>query len=333
MKKGDDPLDYLQDALAAFQDGLAHLQAGLDQPGAQAAFADAATLILNMQGRLILAGIGKSGHVARKLAATFASTGTPSYFVHPAEASHGDMGMIVEGDVLMLLSWSGETRELSDMIAYATRFGVPMIAMTGDAGSTLAKRAKVALTLPQSREACPHNLAPTTSTLLQHALGDALAVTLLQMRGFSESSFRDFHPGGKLGAALSPVRDVMHSGDDLPLLSEDAPMLDAIAEISAKGFGIVGLMHADGRLTGVITDGDIRRYLDANSAGRMEDVLQATPARKIMTPGSVTVDIDMLSARALHILQSNRISGAFVVDQGNPVGLITVLRLLQQGVA
>ena len=209
-----------------------------------------------MRGRLIVAGMGKSGHVGRKLAATFASTGTPAHFVHPAEASHGDLGMIRAEDAILMLSWSGETRELSDMIAYAKRFGVPTIALTGAPEGTLARRADVAIVLPAAPEACPMRLAPTTSTLLQMAMGDALAIALLEARGFTAEDFRGFHPGGKLGAALSTVAEVMHRGEALPLLPEAAPMIDVIGEIGRKGFGIVGLCDEEGgRLAGVITDG------------------------------------------------------------------------------
>ncbi len=274
MKKTVDPLTSTTDALHCFQQGLSQMQTALAHPDLAGAVTGAAELIYRMKGRLILCGIGKSGHIARKLAATFASTGTPAFFVHASEASHGDLGMIQSDDVIMLLSWSGETREMTDIIAYGLRFGVPMIGITGNAASMLAQKAQFPIVLPKAQEACPHNLAPTTSTLLQLAMGDALAVTLLKMRGFTEESFRNFHPGGKLGSALTPVGDIMHKGDDLPLVALDAPVIEVISQISAKGFGIVGVQNADDSLAGVITDGDIRRYLEGNVTGTLQTVGQ-----------------------------------------------------------
>ena len=333
MKKPVDPLSAVTDALSCFQNGLAQMQDAIATPDLAKAITGAADLIFNMKGRLILSGIGKSGHIGRKLAATFASTGTPAFFVHASEASHGDLGMIQSDDVLLLLSWSGETKELSDIIAYGLRFDVPMIGITGGASSTLATKAQFPLVLPKAQEACPHNLAPTTSTILQLAMGDALAITLLRMRGFSEESFRNFHPGGKLGAALMPVRDIMHKGADMPLMPLDAPVIEVISEISAKGFGIVGMQNPDGSLAGVITDGDIRRYLESNAAGTLQSVIGDTKALALMTKGGVTIDPDRLSARALNVMQTKRITAAFAVEGGKPVGLVTVHQLLQQGVA
>ena len=292
----------------------------------------AVDVIDGMAGRLIVTGLGKSGHIGAKLAATFASTGTPAYFLHPSEASHGDLGMVQPSDVVLALSWSGETRELSDVIGYAKRQGVPLIALTGAADSTLAQAATVALVLPPVREACPHNLAPTTSTLLQLALGDALAIALLQHKGFTEESFHGFHPGGSLGAALKQVGEVMHGGD-LPLVGVDAPMIEAIGALSAKGFGIVGIVR-DGGLAGVITDGDVRRYLEQNAEATMKGALHETAAGEIMTEGSVTLTPDMIAGEALSILQARRIQAAFVLDaNGTPVGLVTMLRLLNRGTA
>lgn len=302
-------------------------------PGLAEPVGRAVAAILAMRGRLIVAGMGKSGHVGRKLAATFASTGTPAHFVHPAEASHGDLGMIRGDDVLLLLSWSGETRELSDLIAHAKRFGVPILALTGAAEATLARRADVAIVLPEAREACPMGLAPTTSTLLQMAMGDALAVAALEARGFTAEDFRGFHPGGKLGAALSTVAEVMHVREVLPLLPEGAPALEVIGEIGRRGFGIVGLLDGEGRLAGVITDGDLRRYLEAN-AGRGMDEVMARPASALMTPGSITIGADQLTSTALALLQRNRITCAFVLDgEGRPAGMVSMLELLRVGVA
>jgi len=285
-----------------------------------------------MEGRLIITGLGKSGHVGRKLAATFASTGTPAYFLHPSEASHGDLGMVQPSDVILALSWSGETRELSDVVGYAKRRGVPVIAMTAEGTSALARAAAVALVLPKVREACPHNLAPTTSTLLQLALGDALAVALLQRKGVDEDAFHGFHPGGSLGAALKRVEEVMHAGEALPLMAAETPVIAALGELSAKGFGIVGVTQA-GRLVGVITDGDIRRYLERNAASTMRGALYETRAGEIRTGGWVTLAPGTIAGEALAVLQGRRISAAFVVEDGRPVGLITLLRLLNRGTA
>jgi len=300
--------------------------------GMGAALESALDLISEMSGRLIVTGLGKSGHIGAKLAATFASTGTPAYFLHPAEASHGDLGMVQADDVILALSWSGETRELSDVIGYAKRHSVGLVAITGSAESTLARAADAALVLPKVREACPHNLAPTTSTLLQLALGDALAIALLQRRGFSEESFHSFHPGGTLGAALKRVDEIMIEGDDIPLVSQEASVISALNVLSAKGQGIVGVT-CEGRLQGVITDGDIRRYLENNSASTMKAALYETSASVAMTGGSVVLKPDMLVGEALRTLQTKRISAAFVVGEAGPVGLITMLRLLNRGAA
>lgn len=328
-----DSFQSIVGALNCFQRGLELMQAELNTPNVEATITGAADLIYQMEGRLILSGVGKSGHIARKLAATFSSTGTPSYFVHASEASHGDLGMIQDSDVVLLMSWSGETRELSDIIGYCRRFNVPMISITGKQDSTLARKSQFPIVLPRAEEACPHNMAPTTSTLLQLAMGDALAVTLLRMRGFSQESFRDFHPGGKLGSVLQPIGEIMHSGDRLPLIKQTAPVMEAISEISAKGFGIVGLVDDTGKLAGVITDGDIRRYLEGNSNGSMQSVIWTTEAADLMTQGSVILDAHRLCGSALNTMQTNRITSAFILDDGRPAGLITVLQLLEHGVA
>ena len=325
--------DSVREVVAINANGLAELQEAMKDPALSQAFEDALTLIDEMKGRLIVAGVGKSGLIGRKLAATFSSTGTPAYFVHPSEASHGDLGMIQSDDVVLMLSWSGETKELYDILTYTRRFNVPTIALTGGANSTLGQKADVPLVLPKSKEACPHNLAPTTSTMLQLIVGDALAITLLKMRGFTEESFRDFHPGGKLGAALTPVSDIMIKGDDLPLIGSDASVLEVVGEISRKSQGIVGVLSTDGSLAGVITDGDIRRYLEANSQGSMKHAMVETTAGNIMTPTSICLEPERLCARALSVLQQNKISGAFVVEDGKPVGLVALIQLLQSGVA
>lgn len=317
-------------AIATDAEGLSALGAAL--PEMESDIGRAIELIANMQGRLILTGLGKSGHIASKLAATFASTGTPAYFLHPAEASHGDLGMVQPSDVIMALSWSGETTEFSDVLGYAKRRAVPLIALTGTADSTLARAADAALVLPKVREACPHNLAPTTSTLLQMALGDAVAIALLQRKGFGPESFHSFHPGGSLGAALKHVGEVMHEGEALPIVEADAPVITALSVLSAKGFGIVGVTE-DGVLKGVVTDGDVRRYLERNADATMQGALHETETRAIMTPGSVTLTPTTIAGEALATLQGRRISAAFVVDQDRPVGLVTMLRLLNRGTA
>lgn len=318
---------------AAIETDLAALKTMSEGLGAMdQSLAEALELISEMSGRLIVTGLGKSGHIGAKLAATFSSTGTPAYFLHPAEASHGDLGMVQPDDVILALSWSGETRELSDVIGYAKRHAVRLIAITGTAESALARAADVALVLPKVREACPHNLAPTTSTLLQLALGDALAIAVLQMRGFSEESFHSFHPGGSLGAALKRVDEIMIEGEDLPLVAQDTPVMAALNVLSSKGQGIVGVTN-DGELQGVITDGDIRRYLESNAASTMQVALHETPAMAVMTKGSVILSPEMLVGETLRILQTKRISAAFVASEGSPVGLITMLRLLNRGAA
>lgn len=318
---------------ATFRQGLGKLETALDQPKFQQKILVAANTIFGMKGRLIISGIGKSGHIARKLAATFSSTGTPAYFVHATEASHGDLGMIQNDDVLLLISWSGQTKELSDIVAYGLRFGIPIIAITCGTNSSLAKNADIPIVLPKVEEACPHNLAPTTSTMLQLAMGDALAVTVLKMRGFSEENFRGFHPAGKLGASLQPISEFMHKEARLPLISIDAPVLEVISEISVKGFGIVGLLDREENLCGIITDGDIRRYLKSNAASTLQLVLEETSVADMMTEGGIRLSPDILASKALNILQTNQISAAFVIKENRPIGLVSLLQLLQQGVA
>jgi arabinose-5-phosphate isomerase len=287
-------------------------------------FAAAIDLIAKAQGRLIVTGMGKSGHIGRKIAATFASTGTPAYYVHPGEASHGDLGMITKDDVIMALSWSGETAELKDLIDYSRRFRAGLIAVTAEATSTLAKAADVVLLLPQAREACPHNLAPTTSSLMQLALGDALAVALLESRGFTALDFRGLHPGGRLGAKLKFIRDVMHSGAALPLAATGSTMADAIVVMTAKGFGCVGITEGT-RLVGIITDGDLRRHMGPHLlAAKVEDVMTRNPK---------TVAGDQLVSEALELLNSSKITAVFVVDGGAPAGIVHLHDLLRAGVA
>jgi len=309
------------------------LSAQLDDANFVAALEKAVQTIENTTGRLVISGMGKSGIIGRKLVATFASTGTPSLFLHPAEASHGDLGMVRSEDVLLLMSFSGESRELGDILRYGKRFSVPIIAMTARAESTLGKAADILLQLPKVAESCPHNLAPTSSTLIQLALGDALAITLLKQKGFSEEDFFNFHPGGKLGTALMPVSDLMHKGAEMPLASQDAPISELLAEISAKGFGIVGLQDDAGNLTGLITDGDVRRYIAANTDGSMKDVMFGTDGKAIMTKTFRAVLPTQSCAKVLGILEAHKIGAAFVMEDNKPVGLIRMLSLIQAGVA
>src|ERR1700722_19231596 len=293
--------------------------------GLGASFAAAVDAIRNARGRVIVTGMGKSGHVGRKIAATFASTGTPAFFVHAADASHCDLGMITSDDVMLVLSWSGETEELKDLINHSRRFRNALIAVTVNADSTLGKAADIVLALPEAREACPHNLAPTTSSLMQLALGDALAMALLESRGFTAVDFSVFHPRGKLGAALKFVRDVMHAGASVPTIKRGSPMSEAIVEMSAKGFGCVAVVDKDGKLSGVITDGDLRRHMRG-------DLLQA-PVDSVMTASPKTVRPDQLASEALHILNASKITALFVVEAGRPVGIVHFHDLLRAGVA
>jgi arabinose-5-phosphate isomerase len=310
--------------LEAEAGGIAGLIAAM-RNGLGPAFIAAAELIRAAHGRIIVTGMGKSGHVARKIAATLASTGTPAFFVHPSEASHGDLGVITGDDLIMALSWSGETAELKDLIDYSRRFRIGLIALTADGESTLGRAADVALVLPQAREACPHNLAPTTSSLMQLALGDALAIALLESRGFTAVDFRIFHPGGRLGAVLKFVRDVMQTGEALPLASVGAPMSKAIPVMSEKGAGCIGITDAQGRLVGIITDGDLRRHMGPD--------LLARPVEAIMTRDPKSVRPDQLVSEALELLNTSRITVLMVTDGGKPVGIVHFHDLLQAGVA
>ncbi|GBD48718.1 KpsF/GutQ family sugar-phosphate isomerase [Methylopila sp. Yamaguchi] len=304
--------------------GLSELAAALN--GALGApFACAVETIAAARGRIIVSGMGKSGHVGRKIAATFASTGTPAFFVHPAEASHGDLGMITSDDVVLALSWSGETAELRDMVHYTGRFRVPLIAVTSREDSALGREADIALVLPRATEACPHGLAPTTSTTMQMAIGDALAVALLESRSFTPSDFRRFHPGGKLGAVLTFVRDAMHQGESVPLAPLGTKMSEALIVMSAKSFGCVGVTDAGGALVGIVTDGDLRRHMGPG--------LTAMAVEEVMTRSPRTVRSTDLAAQALSELQSRAITALFVVDGGKPVGLVHIHDLLKLGVA
>ncbi len=288
-------------------------------------FVRAVEVMYAVKGRVILSGMGKSGHIAAKITATLASTGTPAQFVHPAEASHGDLGMITPDDVVVVLSNSGETSELSDIIHHTRRFSIPLIGVASRPGSTLLKAADIALVLPNAPEACAIGMAPTTSTTMTLALGDALAVAIMEKRGFQPTDFKTFHPGGKLGAQLLPVSALMHSGAALPLTGEQTPMGEALLVMTAKSFGVVGIIDANGKLTGIITDGDLRR----NMSGLMDKT-----AKQVMHAGPRTIRPDALAAEALGIMNDKKITCLFAVDEvGKPAGLIHIHDCLRAGVA
>ncbi|MEO1198713.1 MAG: KpsF/GutQ family sugar-phosphate isomerase [Pseudomonadota bacterium] len=282
-------------------------------------------LIAKAPGRVIVTGMGKSGHVGTKLAATFASTGTPAFFVHPSEASHGDLGMIAPDDVIVALSWSGETAELRNLIDYSRRFRVGLVAITSNRDSALARASDVVINLPKADEACPHGLAPTTSTVMQLAIGDALAIALLERKGFSARDFGVFHPGGQLGANLKFIADVMHGADRLPLIASGGVMSEALVIMTERAFGSVGVTDRDGQLIGVITDGDLRRH--------MSDTLLTATVDTIMTRSPKTVAPDTLVSTALETLNTVQITALFVVKDDRPVGIVHIHDLLRAGVA
>lgn len=284
-------------------------------------------LLQNTKGRVIVTGMGKSGHIARKMAATFASTGTVSFFVHPAEASHGDLGMISDDDVIIAISYSGESKELSDILIYAKRHNIPLIAITRNPQSALGKNSSLVLKLPDNGEACPLGLAPTSSTTATIVLGDVLAVDLMERRGFSATDFRQRHPGGKLGAILCKVSDIMHKGDDIPLLKEDAIMQDALLVMSEKMLGCVGIVDDNGRLSGIITDGDLRRWMSPSIiTEKVSTVMTKNP--KVIGPDALIVDaVNMMNNTG------RGITNLFVVQDGKPVGVIHIHDCLKAGVA
>lgn len=305
-------------------DGLAQLASVLKGDMAPA-FSAAVERLRNVSGRVIVTGIGKSGHVGQKIAATFASTGTPAFFVHPTEASHGDLGMVTRNDLILALSWSGETVELKPVITYSRRFAVPLVAITSRADSALGQNSDVVLLLPRAKEACPHGLAPTTSTTMQLALGDSLAIALLEARGFTAHDFKIFHPGGSLGANLKYVADIMHKESELPLVTKGTRMSQALVTMTEKSFGCVGIIDKAGKLLGVVTDGDLRRHMGSK-------LLDAT-VDDIMTKRPKTVAPSMLASAALELINASRITALFVVDKSKPVGIIHVHDLLRLGVA
>jgi arabinose-5-phosphate isomerase len=304
-------------------DGLRALIEGLD-----GRFAASVELIAAVRGRLIVTGMGKSGHVARKIAATFASTGTPAQFVHPGEASHGDLGMITPADAVLALSNSGDTAELSDIVGYTRRFRIALIAMTRRAASALAEAADLALILPESAEACPMGLAPTTSTTMMLALGDAIAVALLERKGFSARDFQTLHPGGTLGRKLLHVADIMHDGEAMPIVAQGTKMAEAILTMSAKSFGCVGVVDARGRLVGIVTDGDLRRHMSGDLLASTVDAVMSRKPRTIRPRALVGEALNLMNA------QTPRITCLFAVDDGvRPVGILNVHDCLRAGVA
>ena len=317
--KAPDALDVARRVLTTEAQALLRMADELDGP-----FTRAVELVSALEGRVVCTGVGKSGHVARKIAATLASTGTPALFVHAAEASHGDLGMISARDAVLALSWSGEARELADVVAYAKRFGIPLLALTARPQSALGRAADLLLLLPDVAEAADAVDAPTTSTTLQMALGDALAVALLERRGFTHSDFKLFHPGGKLGAALRSVGELMHGGAELPLVSPDTPMTDALVVMTEKRFGALGVVE-EGRLAGIITDGDLRRHM----AGLLDH-----RAGEVMTRHPRTVSPATLAAEALKLMNQSSppFTVVFVVEDERPVGILHVHDLLRAGV-
>ena len=314
-------LDTARRVVAIEAAGLAALGAALGD-----SFVAAIDTILAAKGRVIVSGMGKSGHVGRKIAATLASTGTPAQFVHPAEASHGDLGMVTEADVALVLSNSGETPELSDIIAHTRRFGIPLIGVAAREGSTLLRQSDVAILLPRAEEACGTGIVPTTSTTMTLALGDALAVVLMEHRRFTPDHFRTFHPGGKLGARLARVADLMHVGHALPLVGIGMPMPEVLLAITRQGFGVAGVTDADGRLVGIITDGDLRRHM----AGLLDLTAEA-----VMTRGPRTIAPDALAETAVALMNDRRITCLFAVDpggDGRPEGILHIHDCLRAGV-
>ncbi|OOY14719.1 KpsF/GutQ family sugar-phosphate isomerase [Thioclava sp. DLFJ4-1] len=296
--------------------GLEALAASLDGE-----FSRAVAMILKTEGRVIVSGMGKSGHIGRKIAATLASTGTPAHFVHPAEASHGDLGMVTRHDLAMVLSNSGETPELADLIAHTRRFQIPLIGVASRPDSTLLRQADLALVLPKAEEACGTGVVPTTSTTMTLALGDALAVALMEHREFTAEHFRTFHPGGKLGARLSKVSDLMHR--DMPLVAEDTPMPDALLMMSQKGFGVVGVTDEAGRLTGIVTDGDLRRHMQGLLEHKVSEVMTANP--RTIAPGQ-------LAEAAVAQMNERKITALFVVEDEKPVGFLQIHDCLRAGI-
>ncbi|NNU14703.1 KpsF/GutQ family sugar-phosphate isomerase [Parvularcula sp. ZS-1/3] len=321
-----DILSIASEVLTIEEKGLATLREGINEPTSQLsqAFRRTLSLIEQVKGRVIVSGMGKSGHIGRKIAATFASTGQPASFVHPGEASHGDLGMISEHDLVIAISNSGETSELSDLLLYCQRFDIPLVAITGGADSALAKAADEVLLLPKAKEACVETNAPTTSTTMTLALGDVLAVAMLRSRGFGRDDFKIFHPGGKLGAALKKVEDMVTDHRRLPIVSSGVPVSDALEVLTDAGFGTVGVVDAEGHLCGIITDGDLRRHMGIDP--------EKAPVDDIMTRQPKVVTRKTLAAEALNIMTAGKITSLFMVEDDKPVGLLHIHDCLSLGV-
>lgn len=315
---GQSDLGVARRVLAQAGTGLTMMAAELGEE-----FVQCVSLIAGLEGRLIVSGMGKSGHIGHKIAATLASTGTPAFFVHPAEASHGDLGMISDGDAVLALSNSGETPELSDLVSYTRRFGIPLIGMTGKSQSTLAEQSDIVLCLPEVGEAGPHG-APTTSTTLMITLGDAIAVALLERRGFTADDYRVFHPGGKLGKGLLKVADIMHTDSEIPLTRPDAPMSETILTMTEKTFGIAGVVDDAGQLIGIVTDGDLRRHM-------AEQIIGMTTS-EVMTTAPKSIGPKILAAEALRLMNEWKVTCLFAVDAGKPVGILRMHDILRAGV-
>ncbi len=323
------PSELIDSALRTLQterNGLEALQEALEGPLSEP-FGRAVETIAGIGGRVIVTGMGKSGHIGSKIAATLASTGTPAFFVHPAEANHGDLGMIAPDDAVLAMSWSGESGELKGIVSYCRRFKIPLVGMTRNAGSTLGEQSDICLELPTAQEACPHGLAPTTSTIMQLAMGDALAVALLEFRGFSASDFHVFHPGGSLGASLTHVSEIMHTGDRVPVVPAGTPMVEAVVTISEKGFGCVAVADDEGHLIGVVTDGDLRRNIARD--------LQSLKVDDIMSRSPKSVEPDTLAGEALALMNmaERPYTSLFVVTGDKPIGIVHMHDLLRIGVA
>ena len=314
-------LERARAVVATQQSGLQALSAALGD-----SFVEAVRIIAAAPGHVIVTGMGKSGHVGRKIAATFASTGTPAFFVHPGEASHGDLGMITASNVVLAISNSGETSELSDLLVFSRRFGIPLIAITSGSDSTLVRKADAALVLPAVEEACPLGLAPTTSTTLTMVIGDALAVALLGLKGFTQEDFRDRHPGGRLGNVLQRVGDIMHRGPAVPLVGVGTTMAQALIRMSEGGFGCVGVTDGGGRLVGIVTDGDLRRHMSSD--------LPAQAVETVMTRDPKTIDADALAAEALNVMNAGKpkVNALFIVEEGRPIGFLHLHDCLRAGV-
>lgn len=327
IEKPADRQDAIASALrtvATEKAGVEALAAALDN-GLAEPFARAVGLLSGIRGRAIVTGVGKSGHIGSKIAATLASTGTPAFFVHPVEANHGDLGMIARDDAVIAMSWSGETQELKGIISYSRRFSIPLIAVTSGKASALAREADVLLLLPRVAEACPHGLAPTTSTLLQLIVGDALAIALLEARGFTPEHFRTFHPGGQLGANLTRVSEIMRTGDQVPLAALGTTMPDAVRTLAQKKVGCVCVVDGEGRLAGIVTDGDLARNLNRN--------LAETTVDEVMTRTPKTIEPKMFAGAAIALLNKHNISALVVVENERPIGIVHFHDLLRIGAA